>query len=186
MVGANFAVRRAVFERVGLFHPTYQHRRGSSSAVEDHEWQYRAIAAGGIGVYVPEIVIEAAVQPNRLDRAYHRKWHLDHGRAVAPMRDLEAMLRERRGVIGRSRFPCWPFRVPPHLLATIGGLMARWIGQVLRLRREPAFLVECELREAVGYARGLLDREPLPGPAPRLEVAASAASEAEPRHRAIA
>jgi glycosyltransferase involved in cell wall biosynthesis len=186
MVGANFAVRRTVFERVGLFHPAYQHRRGSSSAVEDHEWQYRTIAAGGVGAYVPDVGIEAAVQPNRLDRAYHRKWHVDHGRAVAPMRELEAVLRERRGVSGRSRFSWWTFRVPPYLLATIVSLGARWLAQALRMRREPAFLVECELREAIGYARGLLDREPLPGPAPRLEAGSGAESGSEARHRAIA
>jgi glycosyltransferase involved in cell wall biosynthesis len=186
MVGANFAVRRKVFERVGLFHPVYQHRRGSYSAVEDHEWQYRALVAGSVGAYVPDIVIEAAVQPNRLERAYHRKWHLDHGRAVVRIDPLEAVLRERRGLRGQPRFGWWPFRLPPYLLATIVRLAVRCAWETARMRRESAFIVECELREALGCARGLLSREPPPGPAPRLEAGSRDEAEAETQVRASA
>ena len=186
MVGANLAVRRKVFERVGLFHPAFQHRRGSCSAVDDHEWQYRAIVAGSVGVYVPEIVIEAAVQPNRLERAYHRKWHLDHGRAVVPIEPLEAVLRARRGEQGRPRFARWPLPLPPYLLARIGTLGLRWIWHGVRIQWEEAFLVECELREAIGFARGLLNPDPRPEPAPRLEARRGVEPVSEARIRASA
>jgi GT2 family glycosyltransferase len=85
IVGANMAFRREVFDRIGGFDPRHQHRRGSVSAVEDHELQLRMYETGGKAWYEPSAVIHAEVQPNRLTRAYHRKWHLDHGRATSRM-----------------------------------------------------------------------------------------------------
>ena len=85
LVSANLAVRREAFEAVGGFDPRYQHAPGAVTASEDHELQIRLLDAGYRGWYDPSIEIHAEVQPNRLTLAYHRKWALDHGRAVVRM-----------------------------------------------------------------------------------------------------
>jgi GT2 family glycosyltransferase len=85
LVGANLAVRRAVFDDVGGFDPRFQHERGSVSSCEDHEFELRLVNAGKRGWYEPSAVIRAEVQPKRLEKAYHRKWSFDHGRGMARM-----------------------------------------------------------------------------------------------------
>jgi GT2 family glycosyltransferase len=82
LVGANMMYRREAFERFGGFDPRYQHERGAVSAVEDYELELRLYTAGLRGWYEPAAVIHAEVQANRLDKAYHRKWYFDHGRAI--------------------------------------------------------------------------------------------------------
>ncbi len=85
LVGANFAVRRWAFDSHGGFDPRYQHLPGAVSATEDHEFQARLLGAGYSGFYAPSALIHAEVQEKRLKARYHRRWHFDHGRAVARM-----------------------------------------------------------------------------------------------------
>jgi GT2 family glycosyltransferase len=83
LVGANMAYRREVFDEFGGFDPRYQHEPGAVSSIEDHEFELRLFRAGRTGWYEPSAVVVADVQPSRLTRAYHRKWHYDHGRGTA-------------------------------------------------------------------------------------------------------
>lgn len=85
LVGANLAVRREVFDAIGGFDGDLRHERGAVTACEDHEFEIRAVNAGFNGWYEPSAVIHAEVQPNRLTKAYHRKWWYDHGRAMVKM-----------------------------------------------------------------------------------------------------
>ncbi len=73
LVGANMSLRRGVFERVGLFDIRYV-RIGVSSS-EDHELQSRLYRAGGLGMYVPSILVTADVQPERLTKEPSRMAH---------------------------------------------------------------------------------------------------------------
>jgi glycosyltransferase involved in cell wall biosynthesis len=87
---ANMAVRRRVFDRIGGFSPDFP--RG-----QDHEFLLRFWCSGGHALYVPSLVASASVQPERLTRRYHRRWHRRHGSIAAAMR-----LQER---IGRGGAP---------------------------------------------------------------------------------
>ena len=67
LVGANLAVLRSALERVGGFSAHVQQVKGTVGSCEDHEFLLRLFGAGAFGIYDPRIVIQAAVQPERLD-----------------------------------------------------------------------------------------------------------------------
>lgn len=79
LIGANLVIRRRAFERAGLFAPDF-HR------AQDHEWLLRFWRAGLRGLYEPGLVVCADIDPERMTRRYHRRWHLQHGRYSARMR----------------------------------------------------------------------------------------------------
>lgn len=154
LVGCNLAFRRAALERAGLFDAAYQHGPGASSACEDQELELRILRAGGAGLYVPDMVIEAEVQPNRLTRAYHRKWHVDHGKSLTallgPGETFDARMLPVRIRPGRPTFwgaALWAYRAVA--TGTARGLLAWAVG-----RRDDAFRLECDTREAVGHIAG--------------------------------
>jgi glycosyltransferase involved in cell wall biosynthesis len=70
---ANAAFRREVFSRVGLFSPEFSGR-------EDHELYVRLWHAGIEGVYEPELVVMASVQPERCLKSYHHRWNRQTGK----------------------------------------------------------------------------------------------------------
>ena len=86
LVGANLAFRRRVFETVGVFAASLGRIKDGIGSTEDHDMQLRAWRAGMIGLYVPELLVYADVTVDRLDPAYHRRWHRGHGRHCALMR----------------------------------------------------------------------------------------------------
>lgn len=122
---ANMAVRSRVFERIGGFSPDFP--RG-----QDHEFLLRFWCSGGHALYVPSLVASASVQPERLTRRYHRRWHRRHGAIAAAMR-----LQERIGhggalldtpVRGREFFGL-PGYVCGELMRELRALVKSWLGQ---------------------------------------------------------
>jgi len=79
LVGANLALRRQVFDIIGVFSPAFP--RG-----QDHELQRRLWQAGREGLYAPQVVVTADVQTERMERSYHRRWHRNEGREYAKLR----------------------------------------------------------------------------------------------------
>lgn len=79
VVGANFAFRRSVFERIGDFATHVQRVKDGIGSTEDHEFQMRCWKAKLLGLYVPQLVVWADVQPDRLTKRYHRRWYAGHG-----------------------------------------------------------------------------------------------------------
>lgn len=160
LVAANLAFRRAAFERAGGFDPRFQHVPGAVSACEDQELELRVLRSGGAGLYHPGAVIEAAVQPDRLRKRYHRRWHLDHGRAIARLLGPGEMFDSRmlptprppgrRTLLGASP---WVYR---HLATDVARATLAW----LRGRRDEAFRYECAVREAIGHALTLAPTGP--------------------------
>lgn len=150
LVSANLAFRRRAFEKFGGFNPAFQHINGSVSSAEDHEFEERLWDAGRRGLYCPAMTVEADVQPNRLDKSYHRRWHSDHGRVIAPL-----ILGERGQATDGSRtllgVPIWIYR---QAASSAAGMLRDRL-----LRRDgAAFLHEGALRERVAwmkYARAL-------------------------------
>jgi glycosyltransferase involved in cell wall biosynthesis len=73
-LGANMAVRRTLFNRVGHF-DTYLGRVGNSlRGQEQAEFFCRSRDAGARGVYLPGMAVEHHVPAPRLTRRYFRRW----------------------------------------------------------------------------------------------------------------
>ena len=75
---ANAAFHRDVFSQIGLFLPEFSGR-------EDHELVIRLLQAGGQGLYEPDLVVMASVQPERLLKSYHHRWNTTTGKFNALM-----------------------------------------------------------------------------------------------------
>ena len=74
-----FKALRDVFERVGLFDGDLGRIAGTLRSQAQREWHLRARAAGVSGFYVPEMVVRHLVPPDRLTKAYFRRWFYWHG-----------------------------------------------------------------------------------------------------------
>ena len=76
---ANASFRRELFSRIGLFSPEFSGR-------EDHELLVRLWQSGGQGLYEPDLVVMARVQPERLRKSYHHRWNTTTGKFNSLMR----------------------------------------------------------------------------------------------------
>lgn len=136
LITANAGFRRAMFDRIGLF--------ATRMVVgSDNEILVRLWRAGGQGLYTPELRVVSDIEPERLTKRYHRRWHERHGHFSALMRD-EALESSRYG-----RFlgvPAWIYRT------AIQGA-AGWAASSLRADPDRAFLHETRLRFALGFMR---------------------------------
>jgi glycosyltransferase involved in cell wall biosynthesis len=142
-VGANLICRRALFDVVGLFTTGLQRVKDGIGSLEDHEFLLRVLRTGRTGLYDPRIVVHAEIQPDRLTRGYHRRWHTGHGHFHALLRS-EQVERSGRGTVAG---------VPAHLfrqaaMDAIGWIRARAAGGAAR-----AFHYEVRLRFFVGFVR---------------------------------
>ena len=140
LVGANLALRKAVFARTGPFSTSVQRVEDGIGSTEDHELLMRLYAAGGRVLYVPRLLVLARVQPDRCRREYHRRWHEGHGRFHALMR-LPEMERSRLRVFG----------VPAHLLRAAARDAVTWLRSSFERNREAAFDAELRLRFFRGF-----------------------------------
>jgi len=142
LVTANCAFRRRVFDAVGVFSREFQlGNHGILGSVEDHELQLRVLRAGAGIRYDPRIIVQAEVQPNRLERRYHRRWHSGHGHFVALMHS-EEMEHTRLGTL---------LGVPAHLYGQAGRDLVTWACALARRDRERAFVHELRLRFFAGF-----------------------------------
>jgi glycosyltransferase involved in cell wall biosynthesis len=153
LVGANMAYRRGVFAEFGGFDPHYQHQPGAVSSVEDHEFERRLYQAGHQGWYEPAAVVEAAVQPDRLTKAYHRRWHYDHGRNL--VRLLPAGHVYDPNMIPRLTRPGdrHLLGAPLYLFRGIGERTVALAAATVRGRTAAALRAECEMRAMWGSLR---------------------------------
>jgi glucosyl-dolichyl phosphate glucuronosyltransferase len=141
LISANLACRKEVLQRVGGFSPELQRVKDGIGSLEDDDWNRRFWKAGGVALYSPTMLAWTEVPPERLTRAYHRRWHLGHGRFYALLRAEEI----ERSNIGRF------LGVPAHLyrsaLADATGLLA----SLVTGRGQSAFLHEMRLRFFGGF-----------------------------------
>ncbi len=72
--GGNAAIRRSVFDRVGLYSTKLGRTPDGLLSEEDAEMFRRILAAGISGMYVPDFVIYHFIPADRLTRKYHRRW----------------------------------------------------------------------------------------------------------------
>jgi len=74
LMGGNAVVRRAVFDRIGMYSPLLGRSGKGLLSEEDAEFYRRLKAASIYGVYVPDLVIHHYIPSGRLTRKYHRRW----------------------------------------------------------------------------------------------------------------
>lgn len=125
----NAIFRRRVFDEVGLVAPAFGRVGELIGSTEDHELQLRIWRADGYGVYSPAIVSHSPVAPERMSKAYHRRWHTGHGVFSAMMR-----LRESTAADGSLQ--------PPHAARLLVGV--------------PLFLYRAMLAELWRYVVGIV------------------------------
>ena len=144
LVSANLSFRRQLFDVVGGFAPDLGLvKAGTLGSVEDHEFLLRVLRAGRAVWYDPRITVHADVQPNRLERAYHRRWHSGHGYFHARLRS-EQMEQTRVAML---------FGVPAHLYRQAFKDVVWWLGTSVMREPARAFHHEGRLRFFQGFFR---------------------------------
>ena len=154
LVSANLAVRRSLFDAVGLFVPEVQRVKGSIGSMEDHELLLRCWLGGKRGLYVPTLLARTTVPASRMTKAYHRRWHTGHGMFCAMMRYVELIDQDGRYVgepVGHDAVRL--FGVPAYLFRQAADEGRKWMRTAFR--REPALSLmhENNLRFLVSYIR---------------------------------
>jgi glycosyltransferase involved in cell wall biosynthesis len=132
--------RRADVDAVGGYHPELGVSKNQIGGIEDLEIFQRLWKSGRRGLYLPRIFFHHKVQPERLTKSYHRRWHTGHGRFYATMRDVEF---ERSG----ARL----FDVPAHMYRLAGTAALEWLARSARGQFEEAFESETRLRFFLGF-----------------------------------
>jgi glycosyltransferase involved in cell wall biosynthesis len=74
LMGGNAVVRRAVFDRIGLYSTKLGRGAKGLLSDEDAEFSRRLLAANIHGMYVPDLMIYHYIPATRLTRRYHRRW----------------------------------------------------------------------------------------------------------------
>lgn len=109
-MGVNMAVRRALINRVGGFHPDLERSGTSLMGQGQAEFFFRTRAAGVRGLYVPGMKLKHHVPTSRMTREYYRRWWYWKGiararmQAIHPISELGVDLRTAPRIAGIPRF----------------------------------------------------------------------------------
>ena len=149
--GANMAVRRFAFDRVGLFRESLGRKPGSLLSGEEIDLFRRAIRAGGTVAYAPDAVAHHIVPLSRLSPEFLRRRAWWEGNTLARLDRLSQS---------------WPLAATSALARTALALvrepatgLAAWA-----TRRSPELAI-CRSRRVMGYWAGLfapIDRGAVP------------------------
>jgi glycosyltransferase involved in cell wall biosynthesis len=150
LVGANLAFRRHVFDTVGLFTPALGRVKEGIGSTEDHDMQLRIWRAGMLGLYEPAVEVVADVTPDRMLKAYHRRWHSGHGRHCAMMR-LRELVPADLGPMSEPKDLVTLFGSPAFVYLDVLRTGYRWLDAVCR--RKDALFYAHQLRHVCSYLR---------------------------------
>ena len=85
-MGANMALRKAVFSRIGLFRTDLGRVGSNLLAGEETELLERLLKGGnGRAVYTPQAIVHHKVGPERMRMSYVRRWRFSIGRTLTRM-----------------------------------------------------------------------------------------------------
>lgn len=139
--GANMAIRKTVFGKVGLF-DTNRGRKGKVLASgEDGEMFERILAAGYKAVFLGQSRVHHKVEAFRLTKRYFRRWRFQTSRNIA----------QSRGLPGERRLFNIPLFVFPQLLRAV----LRMVWGHLTQPRDEAFNREIIVFHFLGLMQGL-------------------------------
>jgi hypothetical protein len=156
---------------VGGFSPDYRRN-------QDREWEMRVWRAGMHGLYLPSMDVVAVVPPERLTKAYHRRWQATTGMYHALMRyrdtvDQDGVLGEepanRRTLLGTPLF----------MYRTFLSHLAGWIRSAVLAQPKDVFFHETRLWYYVGFFRTRWKNR-RPARAPHIPVLRTAITDASP------
>ena len=116
---ANISFRRRAFDSIGLFSPEFSGR-------EDHELLVRLWRTDRQGIYIPNMLVTAEVQPERLKKDYHRKWNLMTGKFNSLMRLNESVNAEGQ-FVGELPDLATLFGVPGFIYRKLLTESLRWV-----------------------------------------------------------
>jgi glycosyltransferase involved in cell wall biosynthesis len=105
--GGNAVVRRTLFAKVGLYSTELGRSATGLASCEDHDMFVRLLDAGARGLWVPRLIINHLIIPERLTKRYFRRWAFDHAVSLAkmdrrPVRDVKYVGRVPRYMIGAT------------------------------------------------------------------------------------
>jgi hypothetical protein len=150
LVGANLALRRTLFESVGLFAPDLQRVKDSIGSMEDHELLIRSWRAGKRGLYAPDLIVQTVVPEIRQTRRYHRRWHREHGAFCAMIRTLEDTETVGRDAVDRTETAAF-CGVPACLYRELIEASGRWMFSWFRRHPDLSFMHESKVRFLASY-----------------------------------
>lgn len=142
LLTANIAFRKEVFGGRARFSPSLQRVKDSIGSMEDTEFLMRLCRSGLTGRYLPQLVTWGVIDPARLTKDYHRRWHTGNGHFYAVMNDPEWE---------RSKFKI--AGVPGHLYRETARNAVAWFTRVLTGKTDQAFVNECNLRFFRGFVK---------------------------------
>jgi glycosyltransferase involved in cell wall biosynthesis len=160
-LGANMAVRRALFDRAGNFDTNLGRVRNSLRGQAQAEFFCRSRMAGARGMYVPAMAVEHHVPGSRLTRSYFRRWWFMKGvgrhrlEQMHPTTELGVDLSQVPKIAGIPRY------MYGSAVRDLGGyLRALAMGNLLDAVRH-----EMMLCYFAGYVRGRVSDDGAPRPA---------------------
>lgn len=142
LAGANFSFRRGVF-RDALFSPDFRR-------AQDMEFLVRFWRAGGLAMYVPDVVVFADVQDERLTKPFHRKWHATNGKFNSLMR-LGELVGSDGQILESLPSTVKLFDAPGFLYRELMSECAQWLVATTRGRESLSFKHENRVRYLIGY-----------------------------------
>src|SRR5215471_9715001 len=140
---ANASFRSELFERFGWFSPDFSGR-------EDHEFLLRLWCEGICGMYFPNVVVTAEVQPERLRRDYHRRWNTTTGKFNASMRLNDIMGADGR-IVGEAPDTPTLFGVPAFIYRSLLTDSAALVSSTLLGRQADSLRHRNGLWYLIGY-----------------------------------
>jgi glycosyltransferase involved in cell wall biosynthesis len=142
LAGANMAFRREVFQDA-LFSPDFPR-------AQDLEFLLRFWRAGRRAMYVPDVVVFADVQPERLTKQYHRQWHARNGSFNSLMR-LGEHVGSNGQILNNLATSVELFNAPAFLYRQLISACAQWLVAKARGRESLSFKHENRVRFMMGY-----------------------------------
>src|SRR3954452_4992920 len=142
LVAANFICRREVLRDVGGVFAAFFRDEGGGLNL-------RVWLAGKIGIYADNIVTTAVVQPERLTKAYHRRWHAVTGANHARLRFKQIIARDGQLTEPVTRH-CL-FGTPAYVYKELGAEMVKWVRAFAARRQPETFTAECRTRYLASY-----------------------------------
>ena len=139
--GANMAIRKAVFERVGKFDVNRGRKGVVLASGDDGEMFERILAAGFTAVFLGRSRVHHKVESFRVTKHYFRRWRFETSRNIA----------QSRGLSGERRIFNIPLYVFPQLLRAIGRMVSGHLTQ----QRDEAFNREIVVFHFLGLMQGL-------------------------------
>ena len=141
----NLALRRQVFDRVGLF-------SGEFSRGEDLEFILRVWRSKARGMYAPDVVVTHHIPAERMTKAYHRAWHTLEGEIRARLGYKESF--DAHGHLQPpARHGLKLFGTPAYVYRELLGECRKWLVAAALKRESLAFKHECQVRQLANYIR---------------------------------